>query len=248
MSSAATGVDILGQLGEIEEFGGGPRVILPESYYPVELTMDEFGVSKLSDDRVLEPPLVDEKGQPVVDGEGNQLELAAGGSPFLKLNAKVIEGPFAEVEGANFDFRQSVTPGKGGFIGFVNSAVKAVTGQAPNRQALTKYNFNFLQQADAKVVQQLFRTQFYLLQPDERKDFMAIWTNASQWDGKKCVIKVTHEVNTRVNEVTGEEFTVTYHRVGGYYPINHPKKGLAWVRKTCFPAQQRELDAMTADG
>jgi len=231
--------DILSQLGEFEEFGDrAPRVILPESHYPVEITLNEVGLTKVRD-TALVPALVDEN--------GNQLEdVVGGGVPYLDLAVKVVDGPFGEVEGAGFSFRQSCTPGKGGYIGFVAGATRAVTGQAPDAAAITKYKFQFPNGADDKQAQQLFRTQFFLLDPEERKDFMTIFTRARLWNGRKAIVRVSHDLVERTNDITGETYTATYHRVEGYFALNHPKKGLAWVKSACYPEQAAALEEILA--
>lgn len=238
--------DFLNQLGEFQEFGDRQtRVILPPSLYPVELTLDEVGLSPTYDDSEITPALVDENGEPIVGEDGEPIKRAAGGVPFLALSVKVVDGPFADVEGQGFSFRQNLSPGKGKLIGFITAAVKAVTGKPADRAATDKYKFQFPNGADAAVTQQLFRTQFFLLDPEERRDFMTIFARAREWDGKKVIIKVGHEHKDKVSEA-GRPYTATYHKVDGYFGFNDPKRGLKHVTAKCYPEQQAVLEEMMA--
>ena len=188
-------------MGAIEEYGSA-RVTLPESYYPVQVSVTGQGT-----------------GADVVDDEG---ELVKPGTPWIQLSAMVTEGPY---EGAETESRVFLTPGKGANIGFVNNMAKAISGRPVSAAALDKYKFVFSDPKDREAVQNDFIARWWELTSDERVDFMAQYCNIGTWDGKALIIKIGVEDNNWKSD-DGVEHTSYRNRFQGFYPVNDPKKGL----------------------
>lgn len=242
--------DITALLGDIGEYGGGRRVLLPESFYIVSLNVDDTGVTdpafeKEQDNEGNDVPVMtlNEDGSPFLDA--NEEEVQRGGSPFVDLECVSDEGPF---QGHGFKGRFWLTPGKGRNIGFVQHTANAITGKKCDTRVLKEYGFIFdavpknLTPGERKqameAAQQQFRKYFYALGNDERLDFMVKYCRIGQWDGKSAVAKVgIEEGNERENETTGETYIPEFNRYQGFYNLNATKKGAGWVRNVCHPKQ-----------
>jgi hypothetical protein len=237
--------DVVAALGDMPELGGSQRVVLPDSFYPMRLEVEDVSVTDerdhLDGDGNVDPNQVIEG---LTDVEGNP--VPKGGVPYVQMKATVTAGPFAEV--ASFSSRLHLTPGKGKFIGFINHATKSVTGQPVNREILKKYGFEFGEGLSEAETQQVFRVYWFSLSPADRQKFMSEWCNLGKWDGAPCIVKVGTDKVDRRNEVTGEEYSVYFNRFQGFYALNDTKKGLAWTKKACFPAQEKWYDEMQAEG
>jgi hypothetical protein len=218
--------EVLAALGEQAEFsGGGQRVILPESYFPVSLTVEETGVTEEKEDFVAG----------VVDVDGNQVPI--GGSPFVQLACEVTGGPF---EGHGFSARQFLTPGKkAGYIAFINSAIKAVTGKPANIGVFGEFGMEFPADVKRDQARQMLRTYFYSMDPDRRLDFMTKYARIAEWDGRKCVAKIGQELGQeRTDEATGAAYAPVFNRYQGFYAISDKDHGAAWVTAHCFDKQK----------
>ncbi len=244
--------DITTLLGDIGEYGGGPRVVLPESFYICTVNVDETGVSdpafeKEQDEEGNDVPVMtlEENGELFLDA--NEEPVQRGGSPFVDLECAVDEGPF---QGYGFKGRFWLTPGKGKNIGFVQHAANAISGKKCDVRVLKEYGFEFpatpknLTPAQLKAsrqeAQQMLRKYFYALGHDDRLDFMTKYCRLGTWDDKSAVTKVGIELgNERENETTGEVYIPEFNRYQGFYALNHAKKGAGWVRSVHHPKQTK---------
>lgn len=209
---------LLDDLGDIGEYGGG-WVLLPESHYLMDVSLagdpDVTPEGGASGDKYIEDF--------EIDGEA----VLAGGSPYLPLALSATEGPFAE---CGFESRFYVTPGKGPNIGFVNHAVKAVTGRAVDLSALSRFGIDVVG-ASAEEKQQAFRIGFLQLGPQDRLDFMAMYARFDLWDGASAVVKVGREA--------GQKEGTMFNRIQGFHSVTDGKRGQGYVRGKCFENQEK---------
>lgn len=216
-------------LGDIPEYGGGPRVLLPASYYIGTLEVDEVDMSPER-----EGVIENEDGSPFLDANDNEVTL--GHSPYAQMTCEVDEGPFA---GNGFTGRFWLTPGKGRNIGFVQHAAKAISGQGVNTKVLSDFGFEFPAKQTQEEAQQMYRRYFYALGAEDRVTFMTKYCNIGKWDGKSVVVKVgIEDGNEKQNETTGELYTPQFNRFQGFSSLNAGKKGAGWVRNVCHPKQE----------
>lgn len=138
----------------------GTRITLPESYYPVAVTVSEYGTNA-------------------------RLEV-----PELKLNLVVTEGPFGGVEVGRYDSAILLSSGKedgtGREIGRVRHMVKAVTGLLPDSSALHDFGFAF--SGNPSLAVQEFHEHFNALDADTKTAFMAKYARVKAWDGKQAIV------------------------------------------------------------
>jgi hypothetical protein len=203
--------------GETPEMGGGRRILLPESYYPIRVTIEKIDVTDVKED-------------------------GSGGSVFAQVNGMVYDGPFA---GNDQSARLWLTPGStGGYIGWVAATVKAITGAEVNTKALDQYGIEPVG-GTKEEMRESFRDQYLALTPDERLAFMQMYCKISTWDGRQCIGHVGHEQGNkqRIDEATGQAYFPMYGRWLGFYSLTDAKKGLAFVKTVCYPAQEASAAA-----
>ena len=218
---------ILAGLGEIEEYSGGDRVLLPISYYIMNIPdVDAIEASAEGGESG------DNTRANITDIDGN--DVLTGGTPFCNVQFNVTEGPF---EGCSMKPRLYFTPGKGRNIGFINSMVKGVTGQSVDLAAIREFNFIMPQAGSPDEIQEAFAKNFYTLSAEDRVAFMSQYCRWGQWAGQDVVVKVGHE-DGRPDEATG--VTPIFNRALGFYTLDHTKKGAAYVRNTCHAEQEAE--------
>jgi len=205
-------------MGEIEEYSSN-RTTLPDSYYPGILSVIQYDVTL---------PKYEDPEHPTV--------MTGGGSPFFQLGLAVVEGPY---KGAETESRFYLTPGKGPNIGFVNSAIKNVTGKPADTTALKQFEFTALT-GNKESIQGGFRDQFRALSADDRKIFMEKYARVRSWDGRKVIVKVGVEENTWTTD-EGEERTTMRNRFAGFFTLTHSKKGLTYCKHTAFPMQEEYI-------
>ena len=233
-------------LGDIPEYGGGPRVLLPESYYNMTLAVLDTDTTDPAVDDEENPVMTKEKdGSLFEDANGEQVQR--GCSPYVELECEADEGPF---QGHGFRGRFWLTPGKGPNIGFVQHAAKAISSKTVNTKLLNEFGFEFpaigkslsseaLKQARLEA-QQLFRKYFYVLSADDRLDFMVRYCRVGEWDGKSVVVKVGIEPGQeRMDDTTGQLYTPEFNRYQGFHALNDASKGAGWVRSVCHRKQER---------
>jgi hypothetical protein len=222
--------ELLEGLGDIPEYGGR-RVLLPQSHYIVGLTLDE-------DVQVSDESAEERYHEDFEDVNGEQVLL--GGTPFMVLGVEASDGPF---QGCGFNARFYLTPGKGRNIGFVNHAIKAVTGKSADTRVLKEYGFNFPKGLQRDELQAMFRKYFLSLGPQDRLSLMTAYARTDEWNGATVIAKVGIEAgDERTDESTGETYVPQFNRIQGFHAVDDPKKGsdlvyAAWVKKQCFPKQ-----------
>lgn len=207
--------------GEVAEFGG-KRILLPESFYPVRVTIEEVGTSKENDD-------------------------GSGGSVFVQLNGLVYD-PKCPFSGNDQSARIWLTPGKtGAYMGWLAATVKAITGQPVDTTALDKFGIN-PEGNDKEELRESFREQYLTLTVEERLAFMIQYARLNTWDGRQCIAHVTHEASNRakVDEATGQEYFPVFGRFQGFYSLTDAKKGLQFVQQVCYATQAEHKAAMDA--
>jgi hypothetical protein len=225
--------DALGIMQEIYDGDRKRRVVLPVSHYVMQIELEETGLSKESETDFVED---------VLDVSGNP--VPRGNSPYAQLLMTVSEGPF---EGESFSSRIYLTPGKGKYIGFHVNACNSITHKPTDSSLYKEFGFTFEDGWTGENVQKAFRFYFYNLEPTKRQDFMLRWARVPEWDGKQVVVKVGHELETRTND-DGEEYEITFNRIKGLWSTNDPKKGAAFVKKSCYPFQQQRKTDMDLGG
>lgn len=252
-------LDINKVLGETQEYGGR-RLVLPESYYPMQLAIGEVKTTDLKTNQ---------------DGE-----IIGGGTPEINVIGSVFEGPF---EGSDVKARLYPTPGKaGGGFGLFIGATSAVTGQRANVvEALKKHGIvlpsqGALNEKDYRVLaREAIRDGFLNLDPAKRLAVVLEAFRFAEWDGKKAIVKlivetsyfhVVGDTKTQLRDVKGgmsakqqyEEYfnnegpdsVVSYddNRWNGYFALDSAEKGLGFVRAVEFAKQERARQAMIAAG
>jgi len=222
--------DITTLLGDVGEFGGGARVILPKSYYIMGLTVGDVDASNLRTNDEDEPIMIED----FEDANGD--EVQAGGTPFVTIESVVNEGPFA---GEGFNARFYLTPGKGKYIGLIQHAVRAITGKRANVKVLSEYNFEFKGDETPEEAQQQFRKYYSALTVDDRLDFMVKYCRVGEWDTDAIASVDAEEGQERENETTGEIEIPLFNRYKGFYSLSDGKKGQGYVRKVCHRKQER---------
>jgi len=229
------GAGLLDALGDIPEYGSGPRIVLPEGLYVMDIEVGEQTTTDQGDDIMTDK--VWSKGQivdevPVEDVNGS--EVLVGGTPYVELTTTPAEGPFEE---CGFQSRFYLTPGKGRNIGFVNHACKAITGKPVDVKVLGEFGFDFEGLSEQSEIQTRFRACYLALTPEQRLDLMVRYARVVQWDGKTAVVKVGVEERERTDEATGAKYMVPFNRVQGFHAIDDPKRGAGYVRKVQHPKQ-----------
>lgn len=222
-------MDLIGAMGEIEEYGG--KTLVPESLYPVKISVGEIGTSDVRDD-------------------------GGGGTPFVEITGTITGGPFNGTEVTN---KLYLTPGKvdkgGKHIGHIAYMAKAITGKPANQNALTEAGFACAQQQGEDDTEFAARVKLEFAQffaealPATRLATMANFVNINGWDGKTVIASVALESYPRrnadktpmVNEMTGEPVLGYKNTWSGFYPLNHEKRGMKYVTTVCFPKQEQQM-------
>lgn len=247
--------DVNNALGESYEYS--TRTILPESYYPVIVHVNDTGVS--------DPKTVPLKVKGVVqkDELGNDVMVPGGMAPFVKLTLDVYEGPFA---GSQIERNVYITPGQGGgAIGRWLGACHAITGQRAQTEAICAAFGVQLptgaqvrpegketpDQAFKRQVREALAAGFYDMDSAKRLAFIAKWLNVPAWDGKRAIVKLGLEGQAaqdgRIDPATGKVQVFYNNNVDGFLPLADEKKGLAWVKAVEFP-KQAATKAMMEEG
>lgn len=215
---------------EMPEVGGGQRVILPESFYPVRVEVQDWGVTDLSETEVVDG---------VMDPGGQA--IPKGGTPYAQLELTVTDGPF---EGCSFITRYFLTPGKGRFLMYHAHSCRAITGKPFDVAVLPQYNIDIPDSASVEETQALVRQGYYNCDPQQRKELMLKLARVEHWDNRPAIARVSIEEFQRDDPMTGRQYTGYSNRVSGFYAIDDPKKGVSWVKQTCFKAQERAFEEM----
>lgn len=210
------GADAL--LGDMAQFGG--RYRLPEGNYPMKFSIDGVGFTK---DR----------------------ETGAESTPYVNLLGEVVDGPFKGEEMVSrlmLTFGKQFPPkgkNKGGFIGFLNHATKAITGKPVDLGAMEEYEFptpgDFA--GDAQGYKDAASDHFFSLEPEARAEFMAKYVRLGSWDGKTAIAVVGHDTSEVKEETTGVVTSRTFARWQGFHATNDPKAGLAHWKRVWLPRQ-----------
>jgi hypothetical protein len=235
--------DALGERAEDSK-----RVILPESYYPVQLSIGALGTTDLRMDDVK-----DAQGNKVIDSAtGQPLQEEKGGVPFVEATASVYDGPFAGI-----DVQQKLyfSPGKkGGGLGLYLGATKAITHTGANTLAVcgtfgvplpSQGNMNPKEFSTA--IRAAIADAFFTFEPAKRLDFVAKLLNLAAWDNKKIVVKLKVETRNYTKD-DGTPGAFSSNQMNGFYALDDKDKGVAWVRAHEFESQQEAYDAMSAAG
>lgn len=227
-------IDIDSVLGEQNEFG--PRVVVPESYYPVILHVGQTGVS-------------DPKPAEYDDVTGELVKEEGGNVPFVELTADIYEGPFA---GVQITRKTYMTPGKSGKgIARWRGACKAITRMSSQTAAVCQRFGITLPTPDGKNtadVQAALGEGFFALDPANRLAFMSAVCNLPAWDGKRVLVKLgleSREGDTP-NPVTGKKPIFHNNNFDGFYALDDEKKNLAWYNAVEKPKQIEAKKAMDA--
>ena len=238
MSNAAI-IEGLGEQDEIGE-GGRARIVLPKSYFPVEIAVVEVGSTPVSEDRVFEDLTT-------TNAEGEIVPMPRGGTPYVTLAATIADGPFSELDPpAYFQSRFFLTPGGGRFIGVIQKACKALTGKPFDTAVLDKAGFEFPAGASGEDIQGAFRAQFYQLDVETRLDLMVQLARVGDWDGKVAIAKVGQSEPVERDDPespTGKSYTV-FNRFMGWYSVKDKAHGVQWVRDNCYPDHNSALTEM----
>jgi hypothetical protein len=222
---------LLSDLGDIPEYGGAPRVLLPESYYIATVSIGDPDVSNVGGQSG-DATLKDEDGEEILNAAGDPIPV--GGSPFSNVSIAVEEGPFTE---CGFDSRFYFTPGKGRNIGFINHAVKAVTGKPVDLKALDEFRVK-IPSGDRDRAQQAFRFAYLEMTPEQRLAFMSKYARLDLWEGRGVVVKVGREMREFTDEATGAQVERWFNRIQGFYALDDAKKGAGFVRSKCHEKQE----------
>ncbi len=197
--------------------------VLPDGYYPVEISVRDFVSSR-------------EKG-----------------TPGLYLVEEVFDGPWAGTELRTMDTREWLTPGnpaKGGnMMGLIRHKVEHVTGKKPDASAFVDFDFP-LAGVPADQVVQTIKSHFASLSPEQRKDFMAKYARVNEWNGKKCIVALSIEQeeaqdsngNPRLDS-NGNQIIFDRNRVTNYFALNDNEHGINSVKKQ-YGKQESEKKAM----
>jgi hypothetical protein len=183
-------MSVLDLLGETPEFGG-TRVVVPESYYPMTLSVGEIGVTETR------------------EGTGGEGGLV-GGTPYVELGGEITNGPY---KGVAVSERLWLTPGKigskGGMIGLLNAACKTITGQPAVVAALGEFGIELPEEfpegtsdEEARAeVRRAFIEGFAGLTPDQRLALMTKYLRLGNWDGKQVIGKVGLEEQSVLDDM-----------------------------------------------
>lgn len=211
-------------IGETAEAGAGARLVLPNSYYPVQLSIEDMGVSDAK-----------------ADGTGL--------TPFVEISGLVLDGPFKNEEVRR---RLYMSMGKdGGYLAFQIHTAKAISGEDVDPAALGEYGFpvadNGAAQEDVRLA---WRGHFLTLDGESRLDFMVKFLRVAKWNGKSPIAAIGVEMGETgdPDPVTGKRKLRPQNKWVGFYAMNDPKKGIAYVKRVCFPKQVAEKERMAAEG
>ena len=240
-----TALSVNDALGERAE--DSKRVVLPESYYPVQLSVTGIGTTD-----VKQVQAKDANNKPAVDDNNQPIMIEGGGVPFAEVSSTIFDGPF---KGITVTQKQYFSPGrKGGGLGLALGATKAITRAGANTLSVCqKFGITLPSQGSmdpkeySQAVREAIADAFFDFDPAKRLDFVSQLLNLPAWDGKKIVVKLNVE-SRAYKSAEGEDRTFSENKLAGFFPIDDPKKGVAWVRATEFPAQQEAYDAMSAAG
>lgn len=202
----------LDKVGEIEDFGN--RTVVMDSYYIAQLNVTETGASPVKDD-------------------------GSGGAPFFQLAALIKGGPY---NGAEVETRCYLGFGqRGAMLRFWNSAVKQVTGTAPDEAVYNEIGFVEPDQQpgeDDRAYSDRYCAEFAVAwaeaDPAGKHAFMLSFLRLAQWSGKTVVVHLAVE----------EDETGQYgprNRYAGFLSLQHPKKGKQYVERVAYPAQEQAL-------
>lgn len=205
---------------EFQEFGGGGRIILPESFYPARISV-------------------------MVPGSSQVREDGTGGTPFIDLSVRITDGPFKDT---TVQSRMYLSPGLIGFLRSATKTLTK-TGADYSVNEKFGFNFSELgaidpsNKDDRKALAEMFKAQFYGLSPEQRLDYMLKHLRINQWDGKNAIVKFSIESNEsdKINPATGTPYVNTRNRIAGFFDVTDAKNGLSIVKTRDFPAQQAAI-------
>ncbi len=210
-----------------EELGSDARgvrqPVLPDGYYPVEISLRDFVSSR-------------EKG-----------------TPGLYLIETVYDGPWEGTELRNFDTREWLTFGdpakKGNMIGIMRHKIEHVTGQKPDAQAFVDFQFP-LAGVPADQRTNVIKSHFAGLSAEQRKDFMAKYARVNAWDKKRVIVALSIEQEEAKNadgsarlDDNGNQIIFDRNRVNNYFALNDAEHGINSVKKQ-YAKQAEEKKAM----
>lgn len=207
-------MSIIDTVGEREEFASSPLV--PESFYPTQLTVEGVDVND-------------------------------NGTPYVSLVARVLEGPFKGSEiTSRFHWLSFGKPAsKGGGIPLLLNACRVCSGSAANEAVLDEFGFTEPvltgdEKEDGFTVREALKDFYNDLDHAARLNMITRFLRVAEWDGKKAIISV----DCAPSNNNPERF---YNNIKGFYPLNHAKRGMAYLKTTAFVDQQLLKDEAASE-
>lgn len=172
------------------------------------------------------------------------VDVTDSGTPYAELAGTVIEGPFkGEVVSSRYWMSFGKPTSKGGIIPLLASAARVNSGRAADEAVFGEFGFQAPQvtgdpKEDGIAARAALRDLYNELTSADRLTMVTRFLRVSNWDGKTVVASIglrsyeDNDGNTRHNN-----------EWKGFYPLEHPEKGLTYVRAVSFKDQELEKAA-----
>lgn len=189
-------------------------------------------------------PLVPESFYPTkLTVEG--VDVNDNGTPYVSLLARVLEGPFKGTEiSSRFHWLSFGKPGsKGGGIPLLLNACRVCSGKGADESVLEEFGFvnpelTGDEREDGFATRSALKDFYNELDHAARLNMITRFLRVAEWDGKQAILSV----DCAASQNNPDRF---YNNIKGFYGMNHPKRGIAYVRDVAF-ADQAELKASEA--
>lgn len=206
-------------LGENEGIGFVEPV--PESYYPVKISVDKY------------------------ESSNNK------GTPGLALILTILEGPNKGRELTGNDMTLWLTPGgpeaktEGRFLGKLNHMVNQVTGKRPSTEAIGAMGLSLTNPTDVTAVYKDIWMGFNTLDTGQKLEFMKQYANVDDWQDKKAIAFISCKQVQRqrdgkdVFDEKGQAVLDWRNSIENFFGYDHAKHGYGVWKSTHLPLQEQ---------